>query len=103
MSVSKYVDILTKVMDSVKVAIEKVRQKNVDPSISPEEYRSLIIGELTLATDDYLSELPDTAEYGAVVTLRDYGKRNREDVIRRIRAGLHEGVEESFRNRQTET
>lgn len=102
MSVSKYVDILTNLMDSVQVAIETARQKNVDKSISAEEYRSLVVRELTLATDDYLSELPDTADYGAVVTLRDYGYRNREDVIRRIRVGLHEGVEESFRKRQTE-
>ena len=102
MSVSKYVDILTKLMDSVQDAIETVRQKNSDQGISPEGYRSLVIRELTLATDNYLSELPDTVEYGAVVTLRDYGYRNREDVIRRIRAGLHEGVEESFRKSQTE-
>jgi len=94
-SVSTYVEILTKIMDSVEPAISKAKSSPRKPA-TIEEYRALVIHEIIQTTEKYLSSLPDETAHGAVVPLREYGYRNRDDIIRRIESGIHERVEKSF-------
>ena len=94
-SVATYVEILTRVMDSVEPAISKVKS-SARRAVSVEEYRALVVHEIIRDTEKYLSSLPDATAHGAIVPLREYGYRNRDDIIRRIENGIHERVEKSY-------
>jgi hypothetical protein len=95
-----YVEILTRLLDSVEPAIKasqkKRRLEGKDETEDRESYRRTVIHEIVTSTESYLTSLPDRTKEGAVVTLKDYGYRNRDDVIRRIELGMYARVEKSF-------
>ncbi|MBI4257805.1 MAG: hypothetical protein HY619_02520 [Thaumarchaeota archaeon] len=99
MSVPAYNDVLTRLFASVAQAVERTEYELVNKHPAAEDYRKTVIRHLVEITDQYLRELPDQAEHGAIVTLKGYGTRNRNDIVRRIESGLYPKVEQAYRAR----
>jgi hypothetical protein len=70
---------------------DSVRQAKEDPSsraFSDREYRARVLELFLERTDPYLQSLSSDTEGGAVVTFQEYGRRNRDDMLRRIESGV---------------
>lgn len=99
MSVPAYNDVLSNLFSSAAQAVERTNRSLKGKEISLEEYRSMVLQHFYIITETYLKSLPDVAEYGALVTLRMYGARNRDDIARRIKSGLYPKVEQAYRGK----
>ena len=96
MSCPSYNEVLTKLMEFVGAATEEAGRRRERMAMTLSNYREEVVECYRQVTDPFLADLPDVEEYGALVTLREYGQRNRDDIVRRIRAGIFKLVETSY-------
>lgn len=94
-SVPNYTNILVKLMEIAKESTLVVNAKLPPRRVTLEEYRRLVAESFGELTKEYLEGLPDAVEYGAFISLKGYGRRNRDDIIRRILNGKLPEVEEA--------
>lgn len=98
-SVPLYTDILVELMKRANAALDAVVSKSENAKTEIVDFREAVVAEFIAETGRLIESLPRSREYGAAITLRDYGYRNRDDIARRIRLGRYREVEEAFARR----
>jgi len=95
-SVPRYTDILVELMKTAGLSVDAVVSRAEVAENAIADFREVVVSEFMTRTARFVENLPDSVEYGAVITMRDYGYRNRDDIVRRIRSGRYREVEEAF-------
>jgi hypothetical protein len=87
MPVSDYVQILMRLHELAEISIKKVNEERAERDFRLDEYRKRIVSVFVEESEKYLDRLPKETREGAIVSLKDYGQRNREDIVSRIMRG----------------
>ena len=96
MPTSDYVRVLMKLHELVDISIMKVNEKMENSGLPIDVYRKRIADIFLKESQEYLDLLPNETREGAFVTLKDYGQRNREDILLQIERGNFPRVEAQY-------
>jgi len=99
-SVPEYNEILTELLNRARSGVEDVERELAGRTVTVDHYRELVARRFYLLTEDYVSSLPKERKHGAAVTLQDYGLRNREEMVQRMRTGAYDEVEVTYARRK---
>ena len=99
MSVREYSTVLTDLFTRVSRALTMVEAELAGTAVPLLVYRELVATRFKALATEAIRSLPNERLHGAAVSLQEYGMRNRDSILERIRGGSYAEVEDSHAKR----